>query len=495
LRWKGRTHVTPARLLRFGDFCLDPERHLLTRDGRHVPLSPHLVDLLQFLADAPGEIVTKEALLDRFWPDVHVTENTLARAVADIRKALGDDAAHPRYIQTLARRGYRFIAQITPHDREDADPFRDIVQGRASLESLSLTRLPDARRAFEHAVAAMPQYAPAHAGLASACLLQFESTRAFNVPSHTDLQQALKHARLACELDAALGEAWATLGFVQGAMGDAEAARASTRRALALEPTSWRHYFRLGLVSWGEERLRACDRAAALLPSFAPIRFVAAMVFVARQAFEQALAAADAGAAAQSRHATHERVPFPMGGLHWLRGLLLLHDRRVGAALQAFAREMDELREDQIYAAEFRVNAQVGAGFAHLQASDAAGAVDAFRQALEVLPRHGRALVGLYSALRNTSLRREAEQLVPQIHRAIDELTKGHRSGEARLVRAAAEIATGDPDAACNTLHAWLETAPPGPAGWIVPLDPALAPLRTHARYPSLMALLAARAA
>jgi DNA-binding winged helix-turn-helix (wHTH) protein/Flp pilus assembly protein TadD len=487
--------VTAARVLRFGDFCLDTERHLLTRAGQDVPLSPHLVDILQFLVQSPGELVTKEALLDRFWRDVHVTENTVTRAVADIRKALGDDATRPQYIQTLARRGYRFIAHVTERLQEDADPFRDIVQGRAALESLSLTRLPAARRAFAHAVAVMPQHAPAHAGLASACLLQFESTRAFNVPAHAELQQALTHARLACELDPQLGEAWATLGFVQGALGDLDAARAATRRAIALEPRNWRHHFRLAIVSWGEERLRACDRAATLLPSFAPIQLVAGMVFVARQAFTEARAAASLGGTAQSHHAIHDAVPFPMGGLHWLRGLLSLQEQRVATAIQAFAQEIDELRDDQIYAAEFKVNAQVGAGFAHLLADDAAGAVDAFRLALEIIPRHGRALVGLYSALQRTSLRVEARQLIPQVDRAVDELTTGHRLGEAQLLRAAVQIAQGELEAAVDTLSHWLEAAPPGPSGWLLPIDPVVAPLRSHPRYPSLMALVAARAA
>ena len=61
--------------------------------------------------------------------------------------------------------------------------------------------------------------------------------------------------------------------------------------------------------------------------------------------------------------------------MHWLRGLLLLRAGRVGQAIQSFAREIDEERETQKYASEFRVNAQVAAGFAHLIVDDVAGAV------------------------------------------------------------------------------------------------------------------------
>jgi tetratricopeptide (TPR) repeat protein len=480
-------------MLRFDAFVLDPNRHVLTHEGRDVALSPHLVDILGHLAANAGQLVTKEALLERFWPDVSVTENTLTRAIADIRKALGDNATAPRFIQTVARRGYRFVAKGGPAPSAE-DGLRAFVCGRSVLESLDATQLPDAVHAFEQAVSAMPEYAPAHTGLASGCFLQYEATRAWNTPDREPLGRAIQHARRACELDASLGEAWATLGYVLAAAGQFEEARVAARRAAALEPTSWRHHFRLSVVSWGEERLRAGDRTLSLLPDFAPVRFATAMVFTARQAFVPALAAASAGAAAQSRQSVTDASPFPSIGLHWLRGLLLLRERQVGLAIESFAREMDELRDAQIYAREFRVNAQVAAGYAHLVAHDATGALDAFRMALETLPRNGRALVGLYSALRQTSLAPEAPLLLPQIDAAVAELVSGERDSEAAIVRAAAEVSRGEADAACATLERLLQSAPPGQAGWQIPIDPALAPLRSHPHYPRLVTLLAARA-
>jgi DNA-binding winged helix-turn-helix (wHTH) protein len=481
-------------MLRFDAFALDPDRHVLTREGRDLTLSPHLVDILGHLASHPGQLVTKEALLERFWPDINVTENTLARAIADIRKALGDSAAAPRFIQTVARRGYRFVAIGASSASAEDDPMRWFVRGRAALEALDATQLPEAVHAFEQAVSALPEYAPAHTGLASGCLLQYEATRASNTPNREPLLRAIAHARRACALDPSLGEAWATLGHVLAVAGQLEEARAVTRRAAAFEPTSWRHHFRLSLASWGEERLRACDRTLSLLPDFAPARFATAMVFTARQAFAPALLAASAGAAAQSRQLTHEASPFPAVGLHWLRGLLLLRERQVGLAIESFAREMDELREAQIYAGEFRVNAQVAAGFAHLAANDATGAIDAFRMALETLPRNGRALIGLHSALRLTSLAREADLLLPQILETIAELGEGQRLIEAAIVQAAAEASRGAADAACATLERLLESAPPGQAGWQIPIEPALTPLHSHPHYPRIVALLAARA-
>jgi DNA-binding winged helix-turn-helix (wHTH) protein/Flp pilus assembly protein TadD len=481
--------------LRFDDFCLDPQQRLLTRRGQDLTLSPHLVDILEYLAARQGQVVTKDELLERFWPDVHVTDNTLARAIADIRKVLGDDAAKPRYIQTASRRGYRFVVTATRDSQpEQGDPFQEFVRGRAALESLDVRRLAEAVSAFEHVVAAMPQYAPAHVALASARLLQYEGTRASNTPRREWLDEAVSHARRACALDARLGEAWATLGFVLTAAGVRDEARAAARQATAIEPNNWRHHFRLGVATWGEERLRACGRTLDLLPDFAPARFAAAMVFVARQAFGPALDEAEAGASAQSRQTAYEGTTFPAVGLHWLRGLLWLRDGQTSAALRSFTRELDELREHQIYAAEFRVNAEVAAGFAHLAAGDPAEAADAFRRALGSHPGNGRALIGLHHAFEQQQLDDDAQGIAAETEGVIEALVSSRRLGEAALVRAAAEAARGDCDRACTTLVSLLTQAPPGHVGWQIPIDPAFTTLRPHARYREVLSLLSTRA-
>ena len=122
-------------MVRFGPFAVDIRTWTLSRDGDTIELSPRLVEILVYLVERNGAIATKEELLDCFWPDVHVTENTLARAIADIRKALGDPADQPRVIQTLARRGYRFIG-VSATETASGDPFRLWVEGRLALESL-----------------------------------------------------------------------------------------------------------------------------------------------------------------------------------------------------------------------------------------------------------------------------------------------------------------------------------------------------------------------
>ncbi|MGH9312274.1 MAG: winged helix-turn-helix domain-containing protein, partial [Vicinamibacterales bacterium] len=98
---------------RFGPFEIEAGAYRLMREGAAVPLSPKLVELLLHLVARPGNLVTKEALFAAVWPDVVVTDNALTQAVSDLRQALGDNAASPRFIQTVARRGYRFIAPVT----------------------------------------------------------------------------------------------------------------------------------------------------------------------------------------------------------------------------------------------------------------------------------------------------------------------------------------------------------------------------------------------
>lgn len=97
-------------VLQFGDFTLDPANRRLLRDGAVVELGGRYLDALVLLASEPGQLITKDRLHDEVWRGVPVTDEALSQAIMAVRRALGDDAARPRYIETVPRHGYRFVA-------------------------------------------------------------------------------------------------------------------------------------------------------------------------------------------------------------------------------------------------------------------------------------------------------------------------------------------------------------------------------------------------
>ena len=98
--------------LRFDEFELDEENALLTKGGRPVALPPKAFAVLCALAKQPGKLTKKEDLLDAVWGHRHVSESVLKTTISQVRTALSDPAAKPRYIETASRRGYRFIGVI-----------------------------------------------------------------------------------------------------------------------------------------------------------------------------------------------------------------------------------------------------------------------------------------------------------------------------------------------------------------------------------------------
>ena len=99
-------------LYRFGEFTLDADQKVLTRDGKPLLLAPKVVDTLVTLVQSGGRIIEKEELMTRLWPDTYVEESNLTYTIVQLRKMLGDDARRPRYIETIPKRGYRFIIEV-----------------------------------------------------------------------------------------------------------------------------------------------------------------------------------------------------------------------------------------------------------------------------------------------------------------------------------------------------------------------------------------------
>jgi TolB-like protein/Flp pilus assembly protein TadD len=111
---RGRVVPSDARIYRFGDFTLDGGERRLVRDDRPLPLRPKAFETLQCLVAHHGRLVRKETLLNEVWGGACVSEEILTHCVSEVRQALGDDARGPRYVQTVPRAGYRFVAHVEP---------------------------------------------------------------------------------------------------------------------------------------------------------------------------------------------------------------------------------------------------------------------------------------------------------------------------------------------------------------------------------------------
>ena len=100
-------------LLEFGEFRIDPRKRTLARaSGELIALTPKHFDTLLYLLENAGEVLEKDRLMSAIWPGMIVEENNLSQAISNLRRILGDNGAEYRYILTVPRRGYRFVAQV-----------------------------------------------------------------------------------------------------------------------------------------------------------------------------------------------------------------------------------------------------------------------------------------------------------------------------------------------------------------------------------------------
>lgn len=166
-------------LYEFGDFCLDAAERLLLRRGQAVPLTPKAFETLCYLVSRSGHIVEKEELLSAVWPDTFVEEATLAQNIFTLRRALGQGRETLQYIETVPKRGYRFIAGVRELRDEGAmlvveQHTRTHIIAEEALENSSDTNSQDDftsaathPETYNHAVAhaaelsAAPEAAPA----------------------------------------------------------------------------------------------------------------------------------------------------------------------------------------------------------------------------------------------------------------------------------------------------------------------------------------------
>ncbi len=99
---------------RLGTWLVEPDLNRLSDGDRVIALEPRSMDLLTYLASQPGKTVSADDLLETVWHGRVLVDNTIYQAVAHLRKVLGEDIHNPRYIETIAKKGYRLICPVTP---------------------------------------------------------------------------------------------------------------------------------------------------------------------------------------------------------------------------------------------------------------------------------------------------------------------------------------------------------------------------------------------
>ena len=112
-----------SRFYEFGRFRIDRAERVLTQEGEPLLLSPKLFDTLLLLVENSGHIVDKDRLMEELWPNTFVEEGNLTQNISVLRKLLGDAGGGQRFIQTVPRRGYRFVAPV----KESFEPGADLI--------------------------------------------------------------------------------------------------------------------------------------------------------------------------------------------------------------------------------------------------------------------------------------------------------------------------------------------------------------------------------
>jgi DNA-binding winged helix-turn-helix (wHTH) protein len=115
---------------RFGPFELDTRAGELRRNDERVAVTPKVFQLLLMLVENPGTLITKREFLDKIWGETNVEEGSVTRAITRLRSALNDNASRPEYVETVPRRGYRFVAAVQRTDQAAKSSFQLVVGER-----------------------------------------------------------------------------------------------------------------------------------------------------------------------------------------------------------------------------------------------------------------------------------------------------------------------------------------------------------------------------
>src|SRR5215470_17099801 len=111
-------------LYEFGNFRCDPSEHLLLCEDKPISLAPKAFEILVVLIQSNGRLLTKEELMQKVWPDTFVEEANLTVNISALRKILGETSAGQQYIETVPKRGYRFLVPVKELKGDEKVPVR-----------------------------------------------------------------------------------------------------------------------------------------------------------------------------------------------------------------------------------------------------------------------------------------------------------------------------------------------------------------------------------
>jgi DNA-binding winged helix-turn-helix (wHTH) protein/Tfp pilus assembly protein PilF len=331
--------VTPTRIC-FGVFELDAESGELRKRGIKVNLQHQPCQMLLMLLEHPGHVVTREALRARLWPaETFVDfERGLNRAVHRLREVLRDCAESPRFVETLPRRGYRFIAPVqsataptrlsTFHPLVSSSAREAYLAGRFFRQTWTAEGLAKSEMLLTQSLALAPDFAEGHAALSQTyCSMGIVGCRCANDVYPRAEAAALKALRI----DDSVADAYASLAEVKKAYEwDWAGAEAGYQRALALDGTNavthaWYADY-LSKMGRHSEALVAASQARELDPVSADrTSFLGFMLYRARQ-YDEAFA--------MCRKAV-ELAPY-YSPAHWFAGLVHQQRNEHRLAITAF---------------------------------------------------------------------------------------------------------------------------------------------------------------
>ena len=269
------------------DFMVDPAARRICRGSTSRRLSPKAMGVLMALVEAAGDVVTRNALLDRVWPEVTVGEEVLTQAIAELRRALQDTVKQARFIETVHKAGYRLL--VPPRRQSGTEPrafavpavpqhqvirfcpqafetYGLFLEACVAFERGGARNTHDAAAKFYEVTQAQPDFAPAYAGLARS--LAFIDM--YYGPPGNHVARALEACEAGLRIDPACHDVLAAQGTAYSAAGCARQAYQSFNRALRLKPDCGATHYLLGraLFAEGEFTLSALmqEQAARLNP-------------------------------------------------------------------------------------------------------------------------------------------------------------------------------------------------------------------------------------